>query len=80
MQQSLPYSFFEACYKAAVQIGVSQALLDVLHGRAAFWVVHHNVKHLFDPQLSHCLVHVVAEPALPLLQAASALTLYMRAR
>ena len=78
MQQPLPDSLLEACNKFAMQVGMSQAVLHILHCWAAVGVVHHNVKHLLDPQLAHSLVYIVVQPALPLLQARLPLTLHAR--
>ena len=71
MQEALLDGLLEGSYKVAVQAGVGQALLHVLHRCPALWVVHHNVKHLTNAQLSHSLIHVVVQPPLPLLQAAA---------
>ena len=76
MQQALPNSLLEASHELAVQIGVSQAVFDILHSWAAVRIVHHNVKHLLDTQLTHCLVHIIVQPALPLLQAGVTVALY----
>ena len=75
MQQALPNGLLEASYKLAVQVGVGQTVLHILHSRLAVRVVNHNVKHLCRAQLPHCLIHIVVQPALPLLQAALALFL-----
>ena len=75
MQQSVPDGLLEARHKLAMQVGVSQAVLHILHCWAAVRVVHHNVKHLLHPELAHSLIHIVVQPPLPLLQARFALTL-----
>ena len=75
MQQSVPDGLLEARHKLAMQVGVCQALLHILHCWPAVRVVHHNVKHLLDPQLAHSLIYIVVQPPLPLLQARLALTL-----
>lgn len=38
-------------------------------------VVHHDVKHVFDAQAAHSLVHVVAQPGAPLTQGGGACVL-----
>ena len=75
MQQPFPNGLLEACNKFAMQVGVSQAVLHILHCWTAVGVVHHDVKHLLDPQLAHSFIYIVVQPALPLLQAGLPLTL-----
>lgn len=64
-EQTAPEGIIERVHKLAMQIGVVEAGFHVMHRRQRVWVVHHDVKHLINPQPPNCLEGVVLQTSMP---------------